>query len=65
MFSDREHLVLSILGLTMVVIPLLLWMSWTKDVFYILLIAWGSCFWAIALMCHRPWRRWLRALTRR
>ncbi|GEM_PF-3102282 len=58
MFSDREQRVLSALGLIMVIIPLLLWMSWTKDVFYILLIVWGACFWIIAAICHQPWRRW-------
>lgn len=42
----------------MVILPLLLWMAWSKDVFYILLILWGSCFWAILAICHQPWRRW-------
>ena len=58
MFSVREQFILSILGLVMVILPLLLWVSWSKDVFYILLILWGSCFWVIAAICHQPWRRW-------
>jgi len=67
MLSDREHLALTILGLMMVFLPLFLWVSWSKDVFYILLILWCSCFWIIAAICHRPWRRWywLRLFWRR
>jgi hypothetical protein len=58
MLSHREQTALTILGLAMVFLPLLLWVSWTRDVYYIILILWGSCFWLIAAICHQPWRRW-------
>ena len=58
MLSDREQRVVTVLGLVMVFIPLLLWVSWTTEIYYVLLILWGTCFWVIAAMCHQPWRHW-------
>ena len=41
------------LGFVMVLTPLALWISWTKDVFYALLIVWFAAYFGIVWLCGR------------
>lgn len=36
----------------MVLTPLALWMSWTREIFYSLLIVWFAAFFGIVFLCR-------------
>jgi hypothetical protein len=52
-FSGLEAWLFSALGFVMVLIPLGLWVSWTEQIFYGLLLAWVAAYAAVAFLCKR------------